>query len=128
QNDLESRPAALQFLEQADTVELIHAQVRNHQIRTETQCRGEAQPGALHRLDLLLFGAQANRQQAQQSPILVDDQDAGFPISRLIHFGVPSAGFFRSVRLRSMLAMASSLAWASSSWRRSFAFSSISAC
>ncbi len=33
QDDLEAGPAILQLLEQADAVELVHAQVRDHQVR-----------------------------------------------------------------------------------------------
>ena len=112
----------LQFLQQPDAVELIHAQVRDHQIRPEARGGGERLHAILHRFDVVVLGAQPNGQQAQQSRIVVHDQDAGFAFGGLIHGWRPSLADLRSVRLRSMLAMASSLACASSSCLRSARF------
>ena len=71
----QSRPAALQLLEQADAVHLIHAQVRDHEIRAEPRAGGERRGGAFDRFDLVVLGAQADGQKAQQPRIVVDHQN-----------------------------------------------------
>src|ERR1700682_523114 len=134
-DDLQSRPAVLQLLEQPDAVHLVHAQVRDDQIGPEAaRCR-QGLRGALHRFDLVTLRAQADGQQAQQSRVIVDQEDTGFAFAGLVQDRVlahcdhrPVLPGLRSFRERSMLAMASSLARASSSSLRRRTFSSISAC
>src|ERR1700682_3392861 len=134
-DDLQTRPAVLQLLEQPDAVHLVHAQVRDDQIGPEAaRCR-QGLRGALHRFDLVTLRAQADGQQAQQSRVIVDQEDTGFAFAGLVQDRVlahcdhrPVLPGLRSFRERSMLAMASSLARASSSSLRRRTFSSISAC
>ena len=78
----QARPAALQLLEQADAVHLIHAQVRDHEIRAKTHAGRERGGRALDRLDLVILGAQADGQQAQQPRVIVDHQDARLALLR----------------------------------------------
>jgi hypothetical protein len=61
---------------------------------TEAQRGGERQHAVLHRFDFVLFGTQANRQQAQQPRIVVDHQDACFAFGGLIHCGRPLGRVF----------------------------------
>src|SRR2546430_1946712 len=134
-DDLQSRPAVLQLLEQSDAVHLVHAQVRDHQVGAEAaRCRQRLR-GALHRLDVVTLRAQADGQQAQQPRVIVHQEDAGFAFAGLVQDRVlahcdhrPVLPGLRSLSERSMLAMASSLARASSSSLRRRVFSSISAC
>ena len=43
----QARPAALQLLEEADAVHLVHAQIRDHQIRAEAHARAARAAAAL---------------------------------------------------------------------------------
>ena len=110
-DDLEARVARLQFLEQADAVHLVHAQVGDDQLRTEAAGGGERQRRAFHGFDLVVLRAQADGQQAQQARIVVDDQDAGFALGGMgsgeLHGGLhqkplrfPSLGRGRSPVVR----------------------------
>ena len=81
-DDPQARPAALQLLEQADAVHLVHAQIRDHQVRPETHAGGQRGGGAFDRFDFVVLGAQADGQQAQQSGVIVDHQDARFALLR----------------------------------------------
>ena len=76
QDHLQSRPADLQFLQQADAVELVHAQIRDHQIRTKTAGRGQRLHAIFHGLDFVVLGTQADGQQSQQTRVVVDHQNA----------------------------------------------------
>ena len=84
QDDLQSRPAVLQLLEQPDAVHLIHAQIGDHQIGPEAARGGQRLHAVLHRLDVVALRAQADRQQAQQPRVVVDHQDAGLAFAGLI--------------------------------------------
>ena len=75
-DDAQTGPAALQLLEQADAVHLIHAQVGDDQVGAEAPRRRERGCAALDGFDIVILGAQANRQQAQQSRIVVDHENA----------------------------------------------------
>ena len=77
-DDLEAGIAGLQFLEQADAVHLVHAQVGDDELGPEAAGGGQRQRRAFDGLDFVVLGAQADGQQAQQARIVVDDQDAGF--------------------------------------------------
>src|ERR1700733_1931475 len=128
QDHFQPRPANLQFLQQADPIHLIHAQVRDHEVRPEAAGCGKCQCGAFDRLGVIDLGAQPNRQQAQQPRIIVHYEDACLAFTWLTQGGCPSVLGFRSLSERSMLVIASSLARASSRSLRSLAFSSISVC
>ena len=78
----QARPAALQLLQQADAVHLIHAQVRDHEIRPEARAGGQRRGGAFDRFDLVVLGAQPDGQQAQQPRVIVDHQDARLALLR----------------------------------------------
>src|SRR5258708_38497422 len=94
--------------------------------------------GALDRLDVVALRAQADGQQPQQPRIIVDQQNARLALAGLTEGRFPGARGgdhqrpvlpgLRSLSERSMLAMASSLARASSSSLRKRGFSAISAC
>ena len=89
--------------------------------------RGERFGRALDGLDVVVLGAQANAQQAQQARVVVDQQDATAQRrSRSVAY-CGSGPFSRSRIDRSMLVMASSLARASSSASLSWRFSSSAA-
>ncbi len=126
-DDLQARPAVLQFLQQRDAVHRFHAQVRDHQIRTETAGGRDRLRAALDRLNVVALGAQPDGQKAQQARIIIDDQNSGFAFAGSRHYGVPP-GTFGLFKARSILAMASSFACASSSSRCRRALSSSSPC
>ena len=92
QDDLEPRPAGLQLLEQADAVELVHAQVGDDEVGAEAAGRGQRLHAVFHRLDLIFLGAQADRQQPQQPGIVVDDHDACLALEVRVHFLWTSLG------------------------------------
>ena len=75
---LQARVAGLQFLEQADAVHLVHAQVGDDQVGAEAAGRRERERRAFDGFDFVVLRAQADGEQAQQARIVVDDQDAGF--------------------------------------------------
>jgi len=125
---LQSRPAVLQLLQEPDAVHLIHTQIGDDEIGTEAARRGKRLRTTFHGLDVVVLGAQPDREQSQQSRIIVHDQDAGLAFACLIHGADPSVPGLRLLSERSMLVMASSLACASSRSLRSWAFSSISVC
>ncbi len=81
-DDPQTRPAALQLLEQADAVHLVHAQIRDHQIRPKAHAGGQRGGGAFDRFDLVVLGAQTDGQQAQQTRIVVDHQNARLALLR----------------------------------------------
>ena len=81
-NDPQSRPAALQLLQQSDAVHLVHAQIRDHQIWTKPHAGGQRGGGTFNRFDLVVLGAQTDRQQAQQTRVVVDHEDARFALLR----------------------------------------------
>ncbi len=114
QDHFQSGPADLQFLQQTDAVELVHAQVRDHQVGPEAAGCGQGLHAVFHRLDFVVLGPQAYRQQPQQPGIIIDDQDARLALDGGVHF-LRTSGVLL-LRLGSMLAIVSSLAWASSSW------------
>ena len=66
--------ATLHFLQQADAVHLVHAQIGDHQIRTDAAERGERQRGAFDGVDFVVLRAQTDREQPQQPRIVVNDQ------------------------------------------------------
>ena len=86
-DDLQSRPAVLQLLQQADAVHLVHAQVGDHEVGTEAAGGRERLRAALDGFDVVVLRAQADGQQAQQSRIVVDDQDAGLAFASLVQVG-----------------------------------------
>ncbi len=92
QDHLETGPSILQLLQQADAVELVHAQVRDDQVRSEAAGRRQRQHAVLYRFDVVVLGPQTNRQQAQQPGIIVHHQNAGFALLRLIHCWPPRVG------------------------------------
>src|SRR5579875_1373832 len=126
-NDLQPRPAMLQLLEQPDAIHLIHAQVGDHEVGTEAARGGERLNAALGGFHVIALRAQADREEAQQAGVVIDHEDAGVAFTGLIHCVDPSLRLLRLFRERSMLAIASSFARASSSSLCSFAFSSASA-
>ena len=77
---LQAGVAGLQFLEQADAVHLVHAQVGDDQLGTKAAGSRERERRALDSLHFVVFRAQTDGQQAQQARIVVDDQDAGFAL------------------------------------------------
>jgi len=81
-NDPQSRPSALQLLQQSDAVHLVHAQIGDHQIRTKTHAGRQRSGGTFNRFDLVVLGAQTDRQQAQETRIVVDHQNARFALLR----------------------------------------------
>ena len=83
QNDLQARPAVLQLLQQPDAVHLIHAQIGDHQVGPEAAGSRERERRALHGLDVVTLGAQADRQQAQQPWVIVHYQNACFAFACL---------------------------------------------
>ena len=78
----QTRPAALQLLEQSDAVHLIHAKIGDHEVGTESRARGECRRGALHGLDLVVLGAQADGQQTQQPGVVIDHQNSRLALLR----------------------------------------------
>ncbi len=76
-DDLEARVAGLQFLQQADAVHLVHAQVGDHQLGPEAAGGRQRQCRTFDGFDLVVLRAQADGQEAQQPRVVVDDQDAG---------------------------------------------------
>jgi hypothetical protein len=72
-DDAQPRRAALDFLEQADAVHLVHAQVGDHEVRTHAPERGERSGRTLDCVDFVVFRAQTNREQPQQPRIVVND-------------------------------------------------------
>ena len=105
-DDFEARIARLQFLEQADAVHLVHAQVGDDQLGPEAARGGERERGALDGFDFVVLRAQADGEQAQQTRIVVDDQDAGFALGGMrggeLHGGVHQKPLrFPSLRRRS---------------------------
>ena len=83
-DDLQSRPAVLQLLEQPDAVHLVHAQVGDDEIGTEAAGGRERLRAALHRLDVVALRAQADGQQAQQPRVVIDHENARFAFAGLI--------------------------------------------
>ena len=81
-DDLESRPAALQLLEQADAVHLVHAQVRDHEVGPESRAGGERGRGAFDGLDLVVLGPQPDGQEPQQARVVVDHQNPRLALLR----------------------------------------------
>jgi hypothetical protein len=86
---------ALDFFEQLDAVHVVHAQIRDDEIRPEPRQGGERFGRALDGLDVVVLGAQTNAQQAQQARVVVDQKDStaqrralGFRVY-LDHFRVP---------------------------------------
>ena len=78
----QTRPAALQLLQQADAVHLIHAQIGDHQVRPESRAGGQRRRGAFDRFDFVVLGAQPDGQQAQQPGVVVDHQDSRLALLR----------------------------------------------
>ena len=76
QDHLEARPADLQFLQQADAVHRLHAKVGDDEVGTKTARGRQRLRGALHRFDFVVLGAEADREEAQQARVVVDDQDS----------------------------------------------------
>jgi hypothetical protein len=72
-DDAQAGRAALDFLEQADAVHLIHAQVGDDEIGTHAPERCEGRGGALDCIDLVILRAQTDREQPQQPRIVVND-------------------------------------------------------
>ncbi len=72
-DDAQARRATLDFLEQADAVHLVHAQVGDDEIRTHAPQRRERGSSALDCVDFVIFGAQTDREQPQQPRIVVND-------------------------------------------------------
>ena len=76
ENDhLETGPAALQLFEQSDAVHLVHAKIRDDEIRSETGAGRQRRGGAFDRLHLVILRPQADGQKAQQTRVVVDHQD-----------------------------------------------------
>src|SRR5262249_54879016 len=116
-------------------VHLVHAQIRDHEVRAEAARGGQCLRGTLHRLHVVALRAQPYGEQPQQPRIVIDHQYSRFAFAGLIqdrflvhHGHRPELPCFRSFSERSMLAMASSFARASSSSLRRRAFSSNSVC
>ena len=78
----QSGPAALQLFEEADAVHLVHAQVRDDEIRPEAHAGGERGGRAFDCFDFVVLGAQADREQAQQSRVIVHHQDSSLALLR----------------------------------------------
>ncbi len=76
QQDAESRPLALDLLEQLDAVHVVHAQVGDDEIGPETRQSRERFGRAFDGLDVVVLRAQANAQEAKQAGIVVDEQDS----------------------------------------------------
>jgi len=74
-DDLQSRPAVLQLLEEPDAVHLVHPQVGDHQIGAEAAGGRERLRRALDRFDVVVLRPQADGQQAQQPRVVVDQEN-----------------------------------------------------
>jgi hypothetical protein len=72
-DDPQPRRATLDFLEQADAVHLVHAQVGDDEIRTHAPQRRERSRRALDCVDFVVLCAQTDREQPQQPRIVVND-------------------------------------------------------
>ncbi len=72
-DDPQTRRAALDLLEQADAVHLVHAQVGDDQVRAHAGERGEGRSSAFDGVDFVIFSAQTDREQPQQPRIVVND-------------------------------------------------------
>ena len=81
-DDPQTRPAALQLLEQANAIHLVHAQIGDHQIGAKTHAGGQCGGGTFNRFHLVVLGAQTDRQQAQQTGVVIDHQNARFALLR----------------------------------------------
>ena len=77
-HDAQSRRTGLQLFQQPDAVHLVHAQVGDDEVGREAIQRRQRLVRALDGLDVVTLGAQANTQQAQQSRIVIDEQDLAF--------------------------------------------------
>ena len=86
-DDAQSRRARLQLFQQPDAVHLVHAQVGDDQVRAEAVQHGQRLVRGFDGFDFVTFGAQPNTQQAQQSGIVIDEQDLAFAWG---FFGWPS--------------------------------------
>ena len=74
------RRAGLQFFEQPDAVHLVHAQVGDHQVRGEAVQGRQRLVSALDGFNVVALRTQADAKQAQQSRIVVDQQDLAFTL------------------------------------------------
>ena len=72
-DDAQTGRAALNFLEQADAVHLVHAQVGDHEVGAHAPERRERRCRAFDGIDFVVFGAQTDREQPQQPRIVVND-------------------------------------------------------
>ena len=66
----------LDLLQQCDAVHVLHAQIGDDEIRPEARQRRKRFGRALDGFDVVALGAQANAEQAQQTRVVVDQQDA----------------------------------------------------
>jgi hypothetical protein len=61
---------------------LVHAQIGDHQIGAKTHAGGQRGGGTFNRFDLVVLGAQADRQQAQETRVVVDYENARLALLR----------------------------------------------
>jgi hypothetical protein len=85
QYDLQPRPTILQLFEQSDAIELVHAQIGDHQVGAEARGRGQRLHAVFHRFHVVLLRPKADRQQTQQARVIIDNQNSGFALGGLVH-------------------------------------------
>ena len=97
QQHAEPGTLALDLLQQLDPVHVVHAQIRDDEIRPETRQRGECLGRAFDGFHVVVLRSQADAQEAQQARVVVDQQDAAaqrhwagsFTLD--LHFRVPES-------------------------------------
>src|SRR5210317_633041 len=77
-DDAQAGRAGLQFLEQANTVQLVHPEVGNYQVRAETIQGAECIVSRFHGHDVESLGTKPNTQQAKQPRVVVNEEDFAF--------------------------------------------------
>ncbi len=65
----------MNFFEQPDPIHVLHAQVGDHEIRSKPRQGRQRFRRALDGHDFVTFGAEPNAQKAQQSRVVIDEQD-----------------------------------------------------
>src|SRR5262245_33319346 len=106
--------AAMNGIEQGQAIHTVHLQVGNDQMRIMHGELGEGLRTIIGRHNLIASGSQADREQPEQSRIIIDKQDSIFGrIHRLIHsFYVPLLSFCSlSIRLFSISLILSIVSW-----------------
>ncbi len=87
---LQAGPAVLQLLQQTDAVHLVHAQVGDDEVGAEATRRCERLHAALHGFHVVVLGAKADGEEAEQARVVVDDEDSCLAFAGLVHDRSPS--------------------------------------